>query len=197
MDLLAPCPSLVALQMPQAATSISVPIISVITPPSASSPPTPVIQPDDTLLPPCASSLRHSSPPALFQLPPTTHANRNTSEFVQETRKLAKTSDAQKASLKIRQDADEAEHKAMNTELTILLTKQRTELIDLAGRYSKKIDYIDKLVSTSAHYKHKRNVNIENAKLHAKAAEVNAGILFFNLLFFLCSHAFSPRTFCW
>jgi hypothetical protein len=66
-------------------------------------------------------------------------------------------------------------------ELTTLLAKQRAELLDLAGRYSKKIEYIDKLINSSMHYKHKRYVNIENAKLHAKATEVNAGMLSFVL----------------
>jgi hypothetical protein len=105
------------------------------------------------------------------------------STFLQETRKLAKISDAQKASLKIQQGADEEEHKALNTELTTLLAKQRTEIVEFAGRYSKKVEYIDKLVGTSSHYKHKRNVNIENAKLHAKATEVNAGIPSFIRIF--------------
>lgn len=132
----------------------------------------------------------------LFQLPPATHADRSTSIFVQESRQLQKTSNAQKASLKIHQDANEAEHKEMNADLTALLAKQRVELLELSVRYRKKIEYIDKLVGTSAHYKHKRNVNIENAKLHAKATEVNAGKLSF-IFVFLCHLTFWPRPFSW
>ena len=107
---------------------------------------------------------------------------------MQTSKQLAKTSDAHKASLKIRHDANEAEQKALNTELTTLLAKHRVELTELAGRHAKKIVYIDKLISTSKHYKPKRAVNIENAKLHAKATEINAGqwcfcIFGFDLMF--------------
>ena len=79
--------------------------------------------------------------------------------------------------MKIRKDADEAEQKALNTELTSLLAKHRLELTELADRHAKKITYIDKLIGTSKHYKVKRAVNIENAKLHTKATEINAGQL--------------------
>jgi hypothetical protein len=84
----------------------------------------------------------------------------------------------------MRHDADEAAHKALNTELTILLANHRVELTELAGRHAKKITYIDKLISTSKHYKPKRAVNIENAKLHAKATEINAGQLCLLILAF-------------
>lgn len=56
-------------------------------------------------LPASTSTPRPSSPSttstALFQLPPPTHADRNTSTLMQDSRKLTKISDAQKASLKI------------------------------------------------------------------------------------------------
>lgn len=155
-------------------------------------------------LPPCISTPPPSSllTPSftLFQLPAATHADWNTSIFVQESRKLPKTPNAQKSTMKICHDADEAEHKALNTELTTLLAKQRAELFNLSARYNKKIKYIDKLVNTSAHYKHKRNMNIENAKLHAEATEVNAGKLFFILVFLClltfcldCSHGYCVK----
>jgi hypothetical protein len=164
-----------------------------------------VVPLDDPLILPTSPTGAESTPPlslptdhsqALFQLPRATHADRIASAFVQESRKLTKISDAQKASTKIRKDADEAERKALNTELSILLAKHRTEITDLSARYCKKVEYIDKLISTSAHYKHKRGVNIENAKLHAKAAEVNAGIVS-SVLFFEKTHTFSHRSFCW
>jgi hypothetical protein len=125
--------------------------------------------------PPLSLSSMAMSSSQFFQLPLPTHANRNALTFVQPSRQLAQTSNAQKASLKIRQEANEADHKELNTELTALLVKHRLELTDLAGRHGKKFDYIDKLVGTSKHYKAKRGVSIENAKLHAKAMEVNAG----------------------
>jgi len=65
----------------------------------------------------------------------------------------------------------------LSRELDVLLSKQRMELEDLAKRHGKKVEAIDKLVSSSSHYKNKRMVSIENAKLHAKALEVNAGEL--------------------
>ena len=59
----------------------------------------------------------------------------------------------------------------------MLLSKQQIKLEDLAKRHRKKVEAINKLVCSSSHYKNKRMVSIENAKLHAKALEVNTGEL--------------------
>jgi predicted RNA-binding protein YlqC (UPF0109 family) len=83
--------------------------------------------------------------------------------------------DAQKATRKIRQETERHAQDLLSKELDQLLSDQRKELEDLAGRHGKKIEAIDKLISTSSHYKHKRLVNIENAKIHMKSQEINAG----------------------
>jgi hypothetical protein len=145
---------------------------------SSSSPPLPDLSPAQ--LDPDFSS---SSPPALRSTPSTqlfhppvpTHANRDTQHFVQPLRHRERPSDAQKASRKIREEANDVNQKALNEELTALLLKHRQELTDLADRHARKIAYIDRLVGTSKHYKAPRAVNMENAKLHAKASEINGG----------------------
>lgn len=163
---------------------------SAAIPAPISTPTQPVASSASSLPPPSESLLPTTSSTQFFQPPLPTHADRNALNFVQPSRKLAKLSDAQKASLKIRRDADEAEQKAMNAELTVLLTKHRLELTELAGRHGKKVEYIDKLIGTSKHYKTKRGVNIENAKLHAKATEINSGKLSCLYFFFLISRSF-------
>ena len=149
--------------------------------PSLSSPPVPDISAPAQLVP--SSSSPSSAPPELlstpstqlFQPPAPSHANRDTQHFVQTTRQQATLSDAQKASRKIREEANEVNQKFLNEELTALLLKHRLELTDLADRHARKITYIDRLAGTSKHYKGPRAVNMENAKLHAKASEINGG----------------------
>jgi hypothetical protein len=147
--------------MPSSPVSISTPTVNPVSAPISLSP-----QPSSVLFTPSTQ---------IFLPPPANHAIRNALKSIQPSRKFAGTSDAQKATLKIRQEANAADQKVLNTELSALLTNHHMELTDLAGRHGKKIEYIEKLIGSSKHYKTKRNVNIENAKLHAKATEVNAG----------------------
>jgi vacuolar-type H+-ATPase subunit H len=106
-----------------------------------------------------------------------THAERNLAGdgLIQPSRSLTKLTDAQKATRKIRQETERRAQELLSKDLDQLLTKQREELEELAGQHGKKVEAIDKLISTSGHYKHKRSVNIENAKVHMKSQEVNAG----------------------
>ena len=57
----------------------------------------------------------------------------------------------------------------------IFLEKQFNELSAFAEQHNKKVEYLQKLISTSSHYKQKWAVNLENAKLHVKSLEVNEG----------------------
>ena len=50
----------------------------------------------------------------------------------------------------------------------IFLEKQFNKLSTFAEQHDKKVEYLQKLISMSSHYKRKRAVNLENAKLHAK-----------------------------
>jgi len=84
-------------------------------------------------------------------------------------------SDAQKASKKIRLEASRVVHEAFNDAFTTFLEKRYDDLVAFAGIHNRKVEHIEKLMNTSSHYKPKRAVNLQNAKVHAKAAEVNAG----------------------
>jgi hypothetical protein len=84
-------------------------------------------------------------------------------------------SEAQKATKKVQQEVKRVRQKTFNEEFDILLEKQHNELVEFGERHDKKIEYLRKLMATSSHYKPRRAVNLENAKLHAKSLEVNEG----------------------
>lgn len=143
--------------------------------PAATAPPT-----SSPSVPALPESRTEPTPPtinSLLSFNGPTHAERNLAGdgIIQPSRSLKKLTEAQKATRKIRQEAERRAQELLSKDLDLLLTKQREELEDLAGQHGKKIEAIDKLISTSGHYKHKRSVNIENAKVHMKSQEVNAG----------------------
>ena len=102
------------------------------------------------------------------------HAERNSNGLIQSSRNLTKLMDAQKATRKIQQETKQCAQDLLSKDLDQSLTKHCNELEDLAQQHGKKVEAIKKLVA-SGHYKHKRSVNIENAKIHMKSHEVNAG----------------------
>jgi hypothetical protein len=106
---------------------------------------------------------------------PSTHAGRNPSQPQQKTQLLTRhsLSLAQKATRFLRQIADHAKAEEPATALDTLLSCYRTELEDFAKEHNTKLEYIQKLTSQSGHYKQRRAVGIQNAKLHAKFLEVN------------------------
>lgn len=104
-----------------------------------------------------------------------THAERSANSLIQPSRKLSKLSDAQKASQLLRRTANQDEHKRLIEDLDVLLLRHSQEQEELAEKYCLKPEYLKKLKGTSKHYKAKRVVNIENAKIHMKSVEVNAG----------------------
>lgn len=108
---------------------------------------------------------------------PSTHAGRNPSQPQQQTRLLAhhSLSLAQKATRSLRLLADHAKANDLTAALDIVLARHSAELEDFAKEHDTKMEYITKLTSQSSHYKTKRGVTIQNAKLHAKSLEVNAG----------------------
>jgi len=86
-----------------------------------------------------------------------------------------KLSNAQKASKAIRQAKEKAEDLRFKIALDNLLVRQQEERDELAVTYSVKPEFIDRLRSTSSHYKDKRVPSLSNAKIRAKALEVNTG----------------------
>lgn len=104
-----------------------------------------------------------------------THAERSSDSLIQPSRKLSKLSDAQKASQLLRRTVNQDEHKRLIEDFDILLLRHSQEQEELAEKYCLKPEYLEKLKGTSKHYKAKRVVNIENAKVHMKSVEVNAG----------------------
>jgi hypothetical protein len=104
-----------------------------------------------------------------------THAER-TNSITQPSRKLKKLSDAQKASQHLRRKVNQEEHMRLIEDFDSLLQRHSQEQDNLAEKYNLKPEYLEKLKGTSKHYKAKREVNIENAKIHMKSIEVNAGM---------------------
>jgi hypothetical protein len=118
-----------------------------------------------------------------------THAMRNPDQFVQLVRKITKLSDAQKASRLLRRKVEQEEHQQLIEEFDALLQRHLQEQEELATKFSVKPEYLEKLKGTSKHFKVKRSVNIENAKIHKKSVEVNGGIFLYFLLILACSHS--------
>jgi hypothetical protein len=81
----------------------------------------------------------------------------------------------QKATRAIRHIADHAKAEELTTALDALLSRHHTELEDFSKDHDTKLEYIQRLTSQSSHYKNKQAVTIQNAMLHAKYVEVNAG----------------------
>lgn len=106
-----------------------------------------------------------------------THAGR-TSKAQQQTRVLTNhsLSLAQKATRSLRLASTRAKAEELATALDIILARHSAELDSFAKDYNTKREYIQKLTSQSSHYKTKRAVTIQNAKLHVKSLEVNAGM---------------------
>ena len=105
-----------------------------------------------------------------------THADRYTTNSVQAPRTLSKLSDAQKASQLLRRMVNQEAHQRLIEDFDSLLQRHAQELEELAEKHDVKGEYLEKLKGTSKHYKGKREVNIENAKIHMKSVEMNAGI---------------------
>lgn len=105
-----------------------------------------------------------------------THAERTTNTAIQTSRTLSKLSDAQKASQHLRRKVYQEDHQRLIEDFDTLLQRHSQEQKELAEKHNVKQEYLEKLKGSSKHYKAKREVNIENAKIHAKSIEVNAGI---------------------
>lgn len=106
-----------------------------------------------------------------------THALRNPHLPQQIPRVFSKVTltEAQKATRKIRAAAEKDKHANLILGLDSLLEKHALELEALAKEHSVGSEYLSKLRLQSSHFKDKRNVNLNNAKIHAKAVEVNGG----------------------
>jgi ribonuclease D len=122
-----------------------------------------------------------------------THAERNANSYVQPSRKLSKLSDSQKASQQLRRKVDQEEHKRLIEDFDTLLQRHSQEE-ELAEKYNVKPEYLEKLKGTSKHYKAKREVNIENAKIHTKSIEVNTGMILNLLLVYWTALIIIPRS---
>ena len=118
-----------------------------------------------------------------------THAERNPDLFVQQVRKNTKLSDAQKASRLLRRKVEQEEHQQLIEEFDALLQRHSQEQEELATKFSVKQEYLEKLKGTSKHYKVKRSVNIENAKIHKKSIEINEGNILYIFLILSFSHS--------
>src|ERR1700678_56594 len=117
-----------------------------------------------------------------------THAARNSDHVVQPVSKISKLSDAQKASNLLRRKVGQVEHQQLIEEFDVLLQRHLQELEVLATKFSVKPEYLNKLKGTSKHFKVKRRVNIENAKIHKKSIEMNEGNSIY-ILFLAYSHS--------
>ena len=120
------------------------------------------------------SPLPFPSPTGHFELP-TTHATRNPHLPVQQGRTHASISTAQKATKQLQAKATKEKRALLSKAIQELQVKHEQEIEALARAHLVTTEYINKLIALPQ-FKTKRNVNLENAKIHAKSSEVNAGV---------------------
>lgn len=80
----------------------------------------------------------------------------------------------QRAKVKVR-------HTDLLHDLKMLAEEHDTRLNEIAGRHSRKVPYLRKLMNTSLALKRTRKPNLMNAIVHHKAQELKRGMLFFLL----------------
>lgn len=85
-------------------------------------------------------------------------------------------SETQKATHTLRLASDKEKNALLMTDLESLLMAQHEELINLAKKDAVKVEYLQKLVVQLSHFKQKWGVSLQNALLHHKAVEINAGM---------------------
>lgn len=155
----------------------------------------PAVEPIDTTLTSLQNPTYDESETGTYQLDSATHAERDSATFVQPVKILSKLSETQKASQKLRRQIAQEAHEKLIAEFGTLIERHSNEQAELAKRHNVKPEYLDKLKGTSKHYNVKRDVNLENAKLHKKSVEVNAGNYFHGLdQIYLIR---GPRSCCW
>ena len=124
-----------------------------------------------------------SSPlPYPFPLPdqshfvhPTTHAARNPHLPLQTSRVHAKTSTLQKGMNAIKAKATKEKRALLSQAIQDLQEKHKKDFEALARTHLVTTDYINKLMEMP-HFKPKRDISLQNAKVHTKSVEVNAGV---------------------
>jgi len=82
---------------------------------------------------------------------------------------------AQKATRALQAQATKDKRLSLMNAIQELQEKHEKEFEALAHTHSVAVDYVQKIVSTPQ-FKAKRGVSIQNAKIHAKAVEVNTGV---------------------
>ena len=82
---------------------------------------------------------------------------------------------AQKATKALQAKATKEKRSLLLNAIQELQEKHEQEFEALARTHLVAVEYVRKLVSTPQ-FKTKRGVSIQNAKIHAKAIEVNAGV---------------------
>jgi hypothetical protein len=114
----------------------------------------------------------------LANLPSDTYAERHPDMPHQKVRVLTNKmlTEAQKATRALRLISDQEKNALMTADLETLLTTQHEELVALAAKHAVKVEYLQKLLKQSSHFKKKRAVTLQNALLHHKSVEVNAGM---------------------
>jgi len=76
----------------------------------------------------------------------------------------------------LRHISDQEKNSLLITDLETLLITQHEELVTLAKKHAVNVEYLQKLVQQSSHFKKKRGVCLQNAMLHHKAVEINSGV---------------------
>ena len=108
----------------------------------------------------------------------TTWASRNPFKDVQPTRTRTKKTltGAEKVTRDARRKVLQANNQALQDDVTLFQEERDTKIQDLATKHSKTVDGVHLLLTNATHYKQSRAPSLQNALIHHKTEEVNAGM---------------------
>lgn len=75
--------------------------------------------------------------------------------------------------MQIQQEQKKAQHAALINDLSKLTESHESQLAEVAAKHSQKVQYIHKLLHTSATFKQKRQPSLMNVIIHHKAQQLN------------------------
>jgi hypothetical protein len=118
------------------------------------------------------------APPAMVDLS-ATHAGRHPSQPVIPPRNppAAKKLSADKEARRLAKELADSRNREFNDGLTALQDHMESKIEELAEQHSKKAAYVKSLLYQQTSYKLTRKENTNNARIHLKSLEMNAGEL--------------------
>ena len=110
----------------------------------------------------------------------TTWATRNPSKDVQPTRIREKKvlTAAEKVTRDAHRKVPQSNNDAFYNDVAVFQEDRNAKIKDLAEKHCKTVDYVRLVLTNGTHYKHCRAPSLQNALVHHKSEQLNAGVCF-------------------